>query len=310
MTKYTFDDGHEKILRKVLCSHGHWDCDKKLPRPVGRASGVANESVLYFISFVKKPKDDRARLHRFVAKFETREERGNREWKAINDLRKKRFLPENVILPIAGNVKGEGVIVFPAAQGLGNLASIKTFKDLLVNQLADNPQNCLNALEKVLGSLSKAFHKSDPGGLGTSTTKGRHSWSRYFGVLSKRSTRKAIFLVLKKSNHAKKTVKFWNGVHEERREDLWGHLCNMDELQSRLDGDVVDVYLSRIHGDLNLTNALLSLSQDQTVHHDFIIDVPHCRPKQVTALDFARLEIDFFLSVLHRLVKKRDDLLS
>jgi len=64
----------------------------------------------------------------------------------------------------------------------------------------------------------------------------------------------------------------------------------LDIARELLKRQVGKVYRSRIHGDLNLTNLLLILNDDNSISSAFIIDLSHSKMDSVVSLDFARVE--------------------
>jgi tetratricopeptide (TPR) repeat protein len=57
------------------------------------------------------------------------------------------------------------------------------------------------------------------------------------------------------------------------------------------------VIRSRIHGDLNLTNVIVSLRSDRNIDETFVIDLANSQPNRVLAVDFARLEAEIWRNV-------------
>ncbi|GEM_PF-1657553 len=71
--------------------------------------------------------------------------------------------------------------------------------------------------------------------------------------------------------------------------------------------------VSRIHGDLNLGNLLIGLTPNHAPANAFIIDLANCRPAAPTAIDFARLETEFWHEILPTLLtegKMAEDLVT
>lgn len=58
------------------------------------------------------------------------------------------------------------------------------------------------------------------------------------------------------------------------------------------------VMLSRIHGDLNLGNIVISLGVDMRPERAFVIDFTNCSRNRIQAVDFARLEVEIWRRVL------------
>jgi uncharacterized protein associated with vWA-MoxR-VMAP ternary system len=58
------------------------------------------------------------------------------------------------------------------------------------------------------------------------------------------------------------------------------------------------VMLSRIHGDLNLTNVILSLNEERSINRSFVIDLTNCKADRIQAVDFARLEAEIWRPVM------------
>ncbi len=67
---------------------------------------------------------------------------------------------------------------------------------------------------------------------------------------------------------------------------------------------VGSVYRSRIHGDFNLTNILVTLNEDTSVSNSYIIDLSHSKADSVLALDFARVEQEMWRRISH--IEKAD----
>ncbi|MFC4314122.1 hypothetical protein ACFPN2_33925 [Steroidobacter flavus] len=308
-----YEAGHEGLLSAALIRLKLLNPGETAPPPFLRASGVAGESFVYFV-YLKTSRDaHRARGLWLVVKFEKRPERADREWEAVVELRADADLPNNVLLPIDGNEPADQCIIFPAAQGESEFQTVTTLQDLLIHQLGSNPQNCSNALDLVLHSLKTAFHRRQPGMRASAVGSGPRTWSAWFsGVLTADSLAKIVATVATSSaaKQALQIVRAHRPAGTDASDTLMTLLSSPETIVKQGHSLAFDLHFSRVHGDMNMTNALLSLAPDQTPAADFIIDVPHSRPEQPTALDFARLEVDFFLTVLPALIADRDELLQ
>jgi hypothetical protein len=308
-----YDAGHERKLTAALNRLKLLPAAKEAPSPFQRASGVAGESIVYFLYLPTKGKAHRARNRWLVVKFEKRPQRATREWRAVAALRRDPLLPDNILLPIDGSKAKDGCIIFDAAQGRSTFQNIATLQDLLINQLENNPDNCVASIEKVVQSLRAAFHKREPGMRTSAVGTGPQKWSAWFHGITDTANQTKIATRVTGATDAARTLEKLRTERKlplEEHRELQQRLASPDEMTKQAGATAYDLHFSRVHGDMNMTNALLSLARDRTPDEDFIIDIPHSKPNQPTALDFARLEVDFFLTVLPALIKDEDELLD
>lgn len=289
--KMDYEESHKKTLAAALVRLGLLAPDADLPKPYDRTSGVLNKSVVYFL-FI--PRNGSGIT--LVAKFDELE-RFKREWEAIKELQCINTAPE-VILPFGKNEPQDEVIIYKGADGATSSGNVIDMRKLLVRQLMHNPENCIGALEKTFMVLN-LFYDAEPGSRFNDEDQVLH-WSDVFPNIEKNL-----------ENIFKTVQKEWPKVNWlERTWDLPGNngISGMNlpnpffvdadsgkmEIQKRLDDLTRPVMLSRVHGDLNLTNILVNLDPQHCPGSIFIIDLSHCEKNKVTAADFARMESEFW----------------
>ena len=306
MPKLSFKKGHEVKLRKTLFRLGLWESDReRLPNPVDIKSGVAGVSCLYFVFLPYK--NDQGRY--IVAKFDKKERR-DREWYAITKLSKLNTIP-GLMLPISGTIPEDNLIIYDAADGISDYRKCKTLKELFLDQIATNPLNCINAIRKLFEVLDP-FYSSEPGASRHAIDKKLVSWKNVFRGLSENavSTRSKIinnlninWPIIDWINEKHFSVKILNFSSRTLPNPYY-------YLDNELMKPTNKIIFSRIHGDLNLTNAIVSLKGDHSVQKCFIIDISHCEPKRALAFDFARFESEVIRNILSKFSLSEEEIIT
>ncbi len=272
----------EPIIREALIDMGYpVDADKLLPPPNKPETGVCGKSRVWFLSMRTRHGDELS----FIAKCDE-PDRFREEWKAIEELRDLKS-PIEAMLPVSGNKPKHNVIVYQNVAEQVLTGHVWTLKRLLKEQLADNLDNCLQALEDTLKPL-RLFYTSEPGSARLTDHLGRGTWTAIFPAVQNK--------LKQVENRANPQ---WLSGFQRSLPDPFRHAP--DFLNERL-GRVLH---SRIHGDLNLTNVLIGLNGWFGPEKVFLIDLANSQRDAVTALDLARLECEFWHEIFAQLGGER-----
>lgn len=255
--------------------------------PVGHATGVAGKSAVYFIDVPHAHFEEPLHL---IAKFD-QPERAAREWDTIRQLRSL-SLSRDIILPEAYSHGDDGVILYRAARTRESAGSV-TFSKYLRLNLEKAPKNCAACVAlafKPLGDLYRIHPGEFRAWGGGGPLKWRDALPEAWSELKSESTR---YLLAACNTH-------WPGLTWDQEKEISRHmhwdlprpLPNPIARVAQLLGEATHkLLLSRIHGDLNLTNLMVSSFQDGTPEKVFVIDLANSERDRPAALDFARLEV-------------------
>ncbi len=257
----------------------------------GGATGVARRSRLFFIDIVNKT--GRPTVH-LIAKFDE-PKRAQREWEAVQELRLLQ-LPQEIILPEPYCHGDDGVILYRAAR-TPNSPRSQTFSEYLRKNLAAAPRHCAKCLDLAFGALRK-FYEMQPG------------QERGGGEDPLRQWRDALpetWSDLRKEDVARLSEVcggHWVGVDWKQATSFDHHfnwklprsLPNpVAVAKTKLQETTPRILLSRIHGDLNLTNLMVCSYGNGAPEKVFVIDLANTESDRPAALDFARLEVALWL---------------
>lgn len=271
------------VLKKALVHLGFLSRTAPLPEPYRVATGIAGKSRVYFL-FIPRGEGG----INLVAKFDE-PARAAREWQHIEELQRLNHPPQ-AMLPIGGNQPGDGVILYRAAEGATAYGRCTDLVALLRRQLESAPAHCVEALDMTFDALA-LFYSGEPGA-GRMVDRGQVLfWRQVFPRLE--SQQDKMRQVAQASWPDVAWTADWitlpGGLLADRR------LPNpLNALASRLDKMTGPILLSRVHGDLNLTNVLVV--QDNAFAPDgvFIIDLANSESNRATATDLARFESEFW----------------
>jgi hypothetical protein len=228
-----------------------------------------------------------------MAKFD-RPDRAAREWAAIQELRMLN-VPAETILPLAKNEKADGVILYPVA-GNHRLKTFTSLSDYLIRHLVSAPGDGVRCLDHCLDSLS-FFYEIEPGRVDDRFPRVNppYRWSDLFSdVPSEATARTLLGQVALTIGDGGELVAA--GDQTNLPDPLSG-LARLHEYTGHL-------RLSRIHGDLNLSNLLVCPDLDQSPSKVYIIDLTDSKPGRATAADLARIEVEVWSDVYNSMALK------
>lgn len=281
-----YKSNHRDILAAALERLNIIDPGRVVPPPYRVATGVAGVSTVYFLYI---PSGDSGL--NLVAKFDD-PERADREWSAV-ELFRRHNMPIEAILPISGNERRDGVIIYHAADGQTLYKRCTEIGEFLERQALSNTQNCILAFKKTL-ALLEFFYSQDPGAARVADGEGILIWAQQIPSLSAQGTNDAI--------ETAKTVR----VELEQAGISADVLSRIDEaidaLPKTVKSTVGRTMLSRVHGDLNLSNVLVLEDDEHCPDSVRMIDLSHVATFRATATDLALMEAE----VLERLVEKAE----
>jgi hypothetical protein len=252
-----------------------------LPPPDDHFTGIAGKSRVFLFSL--RHSDTEIRL---MAKFD-RPDRAAREWAAIQELRLL-HVPAEAILPLAKNDRADGVILYPVA-GDHRLKSFVTLSGYLASHLVTAPDNGVRCLEQCLDCLGY-FYEIEPGRVDDRFPRDSlpYLWSDFFPeVPSEGIARPVLDRPELTTGAAGEVLALANNL---KLPDPFSGLDRLPKYAGHL-------RLSRIHGDLNLSNILVCPDLDQSPSKVFIIDLADSKPGRATAIDLARIEVELWLRV-------------
>jgi len=283
--------GHEeRIINALAQTHG---IDvKEIPPPTGVLTGVGKISIVYLFAYGSVDE-----LRRYIAKFELYEnDRFNKENDAANFVRRVRPLPQ-ILMPIYSDqydpeTGTPGIILYDAVQDFTHTREIAELGNYLSVQLPTNTDNCLNALNYVQDILTN-LHSGTPGCRTDVDENARPlEWERSFPF-----SKKAREGLQSAAKFALPGVD-WSR-DPERSTELGGRwLPNpLNEFPAMLKKSTGVVKLSMIHGDLNVSNVLMTLGTRQQPRESYLIDISHAAGHEISARDFARIEVDLWANI-------------
>ena len=291
---------HQDVLRKALVRLKILEEGSSLPKAFQKLTGMAGISCVYFVAI---PKGDS--IINLVAKFDE-PKRAEREWDILQELQNEFNTPRMAVFPIRDNQLDDKVIIYLDATWDCPSGKIFCLGELLEKQLISNPTNCLNALELTWKTLDE-FYRDEPGSTGSARNGLMLKWESIFPDIGHQQ--KTLREIAKK--HWAEIE--WNNPYIELPESLSENhqvLPNpLHNIQEKLSQDMGIVMLSRIHGDLNMSNVLVGLETDYSAFCVFIIDLANSQKETPTAMDFSRLESEFWHEVYAKKVKNENKLL-
>jgi hypothetical protein len=285
-----YSDARKEILSKALIRLGFLAANQELPDPYHTATGVQGKSQVQFLFL---PRDGSGIS--LVAKFDE-PERAEKEWKAIEKLRRLNTPPE-AMLPIWGNQSIDGVIIYRDITGLTLNGNVIDFKDLLLRQLKTNPVNCETALKQTFDGLAH-FYAGQPGAAYLDKDGLTMRWHDVFPQISHRleEIEKTVIDDWRDINWNIQRLAFPNSDSSNSPPNPFYRKSRKEKsnIEIRLNNLIGKVMRSRVHGDLNLTNILINLDSQHCPNNIFIIDLANSEENKVTATDFARMESEFW----------------
>ena len=229
-----------------------------------------------------------------VAKFDE-PGRSAKEWAALrglSTLAPSRFL----VTPHDKNKSQDGVIIFPAVPALAQYKKCESLLHLCRIRVVNNPQDCVIALRKLLATLGAEFYKREPGAASFASEGRLSRWESVYPNLATRGVRSDI-LANASTNWREKDWEKAPTFDILGRDGQHSLPNPFHSLLSDLQGHTGQVIRSRIHGDLNLTNVIVSLRSNREIDETFVIDLANSQPNRVLAMDFARLEAEIWRNV-------------
>jgi hypothetical protein len=323
-----YESGDEETLRKALLRMGLLKKGQQVPEPAKRLSGVAGKSRVYPI-FI--PKGDGEGLN-LIAKFDP-SERAQQEWKKLEEIRSSE-LPPGVLLPLnIDEVERDKVIIYRAVQSYAESGKVEDLKTYLRIRLVSNTKNCVGCLSGALKVL-RGFH--DRGKFEFIRRDRKPAkWSHVFdldelilGAERRQTTANPSSRHAKpdKLSLGKKLQRYatsaWKGIDWTAltiKIKVNGGSRSLPNpvaeaiLKEKLSDEIGSARKSRIHGDLNHTNMLICMKRNYDPAEWFVIDLGNTEADQLTAIDFARLESEFWVDAFQNCVFESgswDDLMS
>jgi hypothetical protein len=272
------------LLRAVFTRLRLLAPDKSLPPTENAFSGVAGKSRV-FLFFL----EDMGGGKRVIAKFDL-PHRAAKEWEVIRTLRLLN-VPHETILPHVRNEAGDGVIIYPVA-GDHSLKSFVDFGSYLRRTAKAAPDSGVRCLRLALDPL-KYFYDIEPGAVRSRNSFGPLVWKQFFSDVPERS-------VLAEFAASVLPAVDWSAADVQfvpRGSLRPNPILRVERV---LNSQTGDLRLSRIHGDLNLTNILVCPDSDQTPRKVNIIDLALSKTHEPSAKDLAQLEVAFWSEVFLR----------
>ena len=265
-------------IQKVLVREGLMDKSQSLPEPYRVSSGVGEKSWLYFFYISDKDRIGVGLL--LIAKFQSID-RQQREWEAVKTLNCQPLPPEIYsIFPI--NKPEDPFILYRAAGGMTPSGRCINYADYLIWQIKTAPNNCFEVLEQTKGLLWSLYN-ANSGRLERAPVKWADFWNEAF--------------VNDRRQKIEEIITDTSGRLLLECGSLLPFSNPMTNLNNYLSHPTGTIWLSQIHGDLNLTNILVLPKQDGSVERVVIIDFACTKGDRPTAIDFVKVEAEFFQEV-------------
>jgi len=265
-------------IQKVLVREGLMDKSQSLPEPYRVSSGVGEKSWLYFFYISDKDRIGVGLL--LIAKFQSID-RQQREWEAVKTLNCQPLPPEIYsIFPI--NKPEDPFILYRAAGGMTPSGQCINYADYLILQIKTAPNNCFEVLEQTKGLLWSLYN-ANSGRLERAPVKWADFWNEAF--------------VNDRRQKIEEIITDTSGRLLLECGSLLPFSNPMTNLNNYLSHPTGTIWLSQIHGDLNLTNILVLPKQDGSVERVVIIDFACTKGDRPTAIDFVKVEAEFFQEV-------------
>jgi HEAT repeat protein len=224
-----------------------------------------------------------ARGRQLLVKFD-RPDRLSNEWDAIDFMRKV-GTPREIILPLMGNVRKDGVIVYDS---FGTYAKEVVALDEFVikNRNAEHQKIAFRKLHTFLRQLYRSIEQDQV----AATWGGRYPKINQI-IRSFVSRAPNIYEQKCLTTHYNANITFPNPIFE---------------VGKILDRKVGIITKSNVHGDLQLTNILLALAELGEPDQIGVIDIEKLENGQAIADDLAGLEADFVRSIFLKLFRELD----
>ena len=269
---------------RVLGDLGILPAAAPLPQPLRVLSGIGGFSRLYLFHVGGQT---------VLVKFD-RPDRQAAEWASIGRLRSLGNLPPEVLLPFPRNAATDGAIVFPAFQGRTVYGDVWQLNELLIERLLTRYEHPQQAAERMFSALERLYQ-------GGRDVPSARTWHSSHPELSGRTEQIAPLLA-------------GSGVALPTDEETWeaaGLLGQplatanpLSRMTHRLGQLAGTLFLSRVHGDLQSTNVLVSLGRLGAPESLAIIDLEKFADDQPVVDDLVRIEADFWRSVFTEIARR------
>lgn len=268
--------GPQKILKLT-------DESTKLIGPEKILSGRAGLSRIYRFRL-----QQRHTSPTYIIKFNL-PERSEREWNAIQEMRKRNWL-RDVVQPLTENRPDHDVIVYESFAP--NASRVLSFDQFLKEQIQnlDNVKECLNLLRRALQELYSESYPFSPG----------RPWKSRFPELNEilLSSEGCVGLLTDLGYMADRESKTWKVPRSIASVSIPNPLL---AVQFRMETECGVTRQAQVHGDLQTSNLLIALAEQDRPDRLGIIDVEKLGDAPVVD-DLALIEVDFLRMVFPELV--------
>lgn len=287
----------EVVLCATLVRLGFLQPGQDLPAPDDSFTGVAGKSrvFLFFLGTLGGGT-------RLIAKFD-RADRAKDEGRATRPLRLYDAFPPEIILPHGGNEVEDGVLIYPVA-GTRQLKKFVSLAQFVAANLEHAPDSCADCLKLFLEPL-RYFYNIEPGQVRDRDARDKLlEWKRFFPRVPGSDELLALAECDCRELDWKEPLLKPHDANASRAHPLTGRRNPLHGVGERLDKRTGSLRLSRVHGDLNLTNILVCPAPDGTPLRAYLIDLADSQGSQATASDLARFETQFWVDRYQQLEQK------
>jgi nicotinamide mononucleotide adenylyltransferase len=250
-------------------------------------SGVAGISRVYLV------KIDHARSENYIiAKIDdaSRADKEKKVWKEINS--RNTSIPKQILQPKNRFIEKDEVIIYEAAQEFSRTGRIWDIATLIKNQMQTNQQNCIDAIYKTSKILDVLYKNSN-------IKNSISNWSTIYPKLEEKMP--ALLAILRDK------IKDTNWVYDNKimifDNEYYNPFVNAER---RLENSVGRVSKTRIHGDLNLSNILISLDSKNAPDDIFIIDMAESKEYMPIFIDYARMEVEIWNEIFSYYIEQNN----
>jgi hypothetical protein len=289
-SEHEYAADHAQTLARALSRLGLLPDNQELPRPTGLTRGKAERSCVYFIYL------RHCGIH-LVAKFDD-PERARREWDILEEFQ-TRNVSSQVVLPYKDNNRQDGVIIYRDVRGAIVRGQCCTLEEYLQRQVPSAVDHCEASVDLVFKEMGLDY------GTGNQTSVARDgtnlSWKSMFPKMGEEGYTDDVLLPVAEKVWPEIN---WKGTQFQCAE-IDGKVRRLpnpfQQLEAILAEQTGRIKVSRIHGDLNLTNILVSENHGGAPEKTFILDLARSAAEKATAMDFAQMEREFWKDVYLKL---------
>lgn len=261
-----------------------------LRTPTRIVSGLAGFSRLYIFYIPARP--PRFSGTTVLVKFD-RPDRMRKEWEAVDAQRAAGDVPAEIILPLPRNTEKDGIMLTAAFQSMTTSGQVQQLNEFVRWQLLSNFNNLSTLLVLLKKFLKKLY-------LDGATKYEAFTWRDFNRELVAQFNELPGFLQKQKIPLSLDQKSWTPPELAGKSATLQNPLSNIEHQLQQETGRLLK---ARTHGDLQSTNVLIALSENQIPENIGIIDIEKLNYDQPVLEDLVRIEADFWRSVFTEIAR-------